>query len=150
MAFGFELNAVQQRDPDEILGFDDYETVSGHGSVYWDTGWHGVAFQIDAGRYLAEDWGATVSLSRRFQNGWEVAGFVTATDAQDEGAVSGARLSIPLQWTSPMATRRTVPVTFRDFTRDDGARLAAGNRLYPIVRDTDAAWLKRNWGAFWQ
>lgn len=153
-AYGIELNYAKQRDPDALLGFGDYETWSGHGSLYWESARNGISAQLDAGRYLAGDWGATVTLGRRFSNGWEVAGYVTKTDADtsaSDGAFDkGIRLTIPLQWTTPFATRRAVTVPFSDFTRDDGARLNIGNRLYPILRDSDEKRLGDNWEAFWQ
>lgn len=36
-AFGFDVNYVKQRDPYKDLGFDDYDVLTGHASVYWDT-----------------------------------------------------------------------------------------------------------------
>ena len=71
---GGEINYVQQRDYDQMFSFRNYDVVTGHASVYWDTGWYGIGSQVDAGRYLAGDWGATLSLKRRFANGWEFAG----------------------------------------------------------------------------
>jgi len=155
LAYGLEMNYAAQRDPDSFAGFTDYDTISGHGSVYWDTGWNGVTAQLDFGRYLAGDWGSTLTVARRFDNGWEVAGFATATDA-DLGASDastldkGVRLTIPLQWSLPFATRRKTTVAFQDFTRDDGARLDLRNRLYPTLRVGDKAALAANWEAFWQ
>lgn len=155
VAYGLELNWARQREPDTLLGFNGYDAVTGHASIYWETPWDGVLAQVDAGRYLAGDWGATVTLTRRFLNGWEVAGYVTATDGDTTGLRSGEfdqglRLTIPLQWTYPAATRRTLTVPFQTLGRDDGARLEVENRLYPLVRNVDKARLGENWGAFWQ
>ena len=68
---GADLNWVAQRDYDDPFGFDyyDYDVVTGHASLYWDTGYYGLEAQIDAGRYLAGDWGSTFTLTRRFPNG---------------------------------------------------------------------------------
>ena len=155
LGLGLEVNYVQQRDPGSFAGLNGYETTTGHASLYWDTGWHGVHAQLDAGRYLAGDWGATVTLSRRFENGWEVAGYVTETDGDSSGSSSGSfdkgiRLTIPLGWTLPQATRRKLNVPFSDLARDDGARLDVSNRLYPMVRDVDGNRLGDNWASFWQ
>jgi len=110
---------------------------------------------LDAGRYLAGDWGATVTLSRRFENGWEVAGYVTETNADTSGSTTGSfdkgvRLTIPLGWTVPYPTRQTLTVPFSDLARDDGARLDISNRLYPLVRSVDRNRLGENWASFWQ
>ena len=155
ISYGLEVNYVQQRDPNSLLGVNGYDVVTGHGSIYWDTGWNGVFAQVDAGRYLAGDWGATVTLSRRFENGWEVAGYVTETSADTSGSTSGSfdkgvRLTIPLGWTVPFPTRRTLTVPFSDLARDDGARLDISNRLYPMVRAVDRNRLGENWASFWQ
>ena len=62
---GVELNYVWQRDFYSPFGFGyyDYDVVTGHASLYWDTGWYGVEAQLAAGRYLAGDWGGTLFLS---------------------------------------------------------------------------------------
>ncbi len=155
LAYGLEINYAHQRDPGSLLGFNGYDTVTGHGSIYWDTGWNGIYAQLDAGRYLAGDWGATVTVSRRFENGWEVAGYVTDTNADTSASTSGSfdkgvRLTIPLGWTVPFPTRRKLTVPFSDLARDDGARLDVSNRLYPLVRDVDRNRLGDNWASFWQ
>ena len=155
ISYGLELNYALQRDPDSLLGFDDYDVLSGHGSIYWDTGWNGVFAQLDAGRYLAGDWGATLTVSRRFENGWEIAGYLTDTDANTSGSTTGnfdkgVRLTVPLAWTVPFPTRRRLVVPFRDLARDDGARIDISNRLYPMVREVDRNRLGENWAAFWQ
>ena len=152
---GAELNWVRQRDYDMMFEFLDYDVVTGHASVYWDTGWNDYEVQVDAGRYLAGDWGATFSLSRRFANGWEVGGFFTLTDVPfdefGEGSFDkGLRLSVPLRWGLPYETRTTFDSTIRPLTRDGGARLAVSRRLFPIVRDLDRADLREDWGHFWR
>lgn len=155
LAYGLELNWAQQRDPGSALGFGDYDAVTGFGSLYWDTGWQGMHAQIDAGKYLAGDWGATVTLSRRFENGWEVAGYATATDGDTSGLQSGdfdhgVRLTVPLQWSWPAPTRRKITVPFRTLGRDAGARLDLEDRLYPMLRDTDKGRMRETWSSFWQ
>lgn len=154
-AFGAELNYVQQRDFDGLLGFRDYDVVTGHASVYWDTGWHGVRAQVDAGRYLAGDYGATFSLTRTFANGWEIGGFFTLTDVPfdeyGEGSFDkGLRLTIPFGWGLPYETRSQISTTLKPLTRDGGQRLIVENRLYDSVREGDAQGLRDDWSAFWK
>ncbi|MGM0586542.1 MAG: YjbH domain-containing protein, partial [Pseudomonadota bacterium] len=152
---GAEVNWSKQRDYDMRFGFRDYEVVTGHASLYWDTGWHGMEAQVDAGRYLAGDWGATFSLTRRFANGWEVGGFFTLTDVPfdeyGEGSFDkGIRLTIPFRWGLPFETRERFTTTIRPLTRDGGQRLSAPNRLYPIVQEMDRGDLREDWGNFWR
>ncbi|MDF2235531.1 YjbH domain-containing protein [Albimonas sp. CAU 1670] len=152
---GLEVNYVAQRDFDMLFGFQDYDVVTGHASVYWDTGWHGMEVQIDAGRYLAGDWGGTFTLTRRFANGWEIGGFFTLTDVPfdeyGEGSFDkGIRLTIPFAWGLPYETRSRLDMNIRPLTRDGGARLSVANRLYPIVQEVDRGDLRADWGHFWR
>ena len=48
---------MRQRDFDSGFEFLDYEVTTGHASLYWDMG-RGYEGRVDAGRYLAGDWGA--------------------------------------------------------------------------------------------
>ncbi len=152
---GAELAYVKQRDFDSLLGFQDYETVTGFASLYWNTGWNDLEAQVDVGRYLAGDWGTTFKLSRRFTNGWEVAAFMTLTDVSfadfGEGNFSkGITLRIPFEWTLPFESRSATTIAFGGYGNDGGARLNVANRLYPAIRGTDTTDLYETWGAYWQ
>lgn len=154
---GADLNWVAQRDYDDPFGFDyyDYNTVTGHASLYWDTGYYGLEAQIDAGRYLAGDWGSTFTLTRRFPNGWAVGAYFTLTDVTEddfgEGSFDkGVSLEIPFRWTVPFETRANNTIALTSVSRDGGAQLTQSNALYPIIRNYDRNRLERNWGSFWQ
>ena len=152
---GGEINYVQQRDFDQLFSFQNYDIITGHASIYWDTGWYGMSSQVDAGRYLAGDYGATLTLKRRFANGWEFGGFFTLTDVPfdefGEGSFDkGLFLSIPFNWFLPYESRSRFSTVLRPLTRDGGQRVEVSNRLYPIVEDMDRAGLRDNWGAFWE
>jgi hypothetical protein len=152
---GAELNWVQQRDFDQLFGFRDYNIVTGHASLYWDTGWNGVSAQIDAGRYLAGDWGGTFTLKRRFSNGWELGGFATFTNVPfsefGEGSFDkGIIVTIPIDWALPMATKAKYSAVIRPLTRDGGQRLSIANRLYPTVESTRRDELRSSWQTFWK
>ena len=152
---GAELAYVKQRDFQDMFGFQDYETLTGHASLYWNTGWNGLEAQVDVGRYLAGDWGTTLSLSRRFTNGWEVSAFMTLTDVSfddfgDGNFSKGISLRIPFEWTLPFESRSATTVSFGGYGNDGGARLNVSNRLYPMVRGNDTTDLYETWGAYWQ
>lgn len=152
---GGEINYVQQRDYDQLFGLRDYDVVTGHASFYWDTGWYGISTQVDAGRYLAGDYGATLTLKRRFANGWEFGGFFTLTDVPfsefGEGSFDkGIFLTIPFNWFLPYESRSEFSTVLRPLTRDGGQRVNVANRLYPIVEDMDRAGLRDTWGSFWK
>jgi hypothetical protein len=154
---GLDLNYVAQRDRDSPFGFGeyDYQVATGQASLYWDTGFYGLEAEVDAGRYLAGDWGGSFRLTRRFPNGWAVGAYFTLTDvtSEDFGEGSfdkGITLEIPFSWTVPFETRAANDITLTSLSRDGGARLNISNRLYPIVRDYDRGHLEQNWGSFWQ
>ena len=152
---GAELAYVKQRDFDAMLGFQDYETLTGHASLYWNTGWNDLEAQVDVGRYLAGDWGTTLSLSRRFTNGWEVSAYMTLTEVSFDDFGSGnfdkgISLRIPFDWTLPFESRSATTVALGGYGNDAGARLNVANRLYPTIRGNDTTDLFETWGAYWQ
>lgn len=154
LALGLEVNYAQKRDYDVLLGLQDYNIVTGHASAYYDfgNGFHG---QVDAGRYLAGDWGTTFTLKREFNSGIRVGGFFTLTDVPfnefGEGSFDkGIMIEIPLNWVTGQPTRNRLGTTIRPLTRDGGARLDVSNRLYEFIRDARAQELKDGWGRFYR
>lgn len=150
LALGAELNYARQRDFDMLLGFQGYDVLTGHGSVYYDLG-NGFTTQLDVGRYLAGDWGATFSLAREFNNGFKIGGFFTLTDVPfsqfGEGSFDrGITLEIPISWFTGRSSRRVFRQVIRPLQRDGGARLNVSNRLYDATRDYRAQRLSAGWG----
>jgi hypothetical protein len=153
-ALGAELNYVVQRDFDKRLGFQDYETATGHVSAYYAfaNGFHG---QIDLGRYLAGDWGGTFGLDREFQNGWRVGAYFTLTNMPfeefGEGSFDkGIRVTIPTDFILGQPNRASVASELQSLNRDGGARLDVNGRLYEIVRDGHYSDMATSWGRFWR
>ncbi|MGC8201389.1 YjbH domain-containing protein [Aliiroseovarius sp. PTFE2010] len=154
LAFGLEVNYARQRNFDLGFGFQDYDVVTGHASAYYDFK-NGFLAQIDMGRYLAGDWGATFSLDREFNNGVRIGAFFTLTDVPfdefGEGAFDkGIRISLPLSWLSGRPSQQGFGTVIRPVTRDGGARLDVANRLYEITRGYHRPVLERQWGRFWR
>jgi hypothetical protein len=154
LALGAEVNWAKQRDFDQGFGFRNYSVATGHVSAYYDFG-GGYLGQVDVGRYLAGDWGATVSLDREFANGWRVGAFATLTDVPfstfGEGSFDkGIRLTIPLSGVAPVDSRLKSTVTLRPVQRDGGARLEVDGRLYESVRDYHTRSLDTQWGRVWR
>lgn len=154
LALGVEANYVKQRDYDGALGFLDYSVATGHVSAYYafGGGYHG---QLDVGRYLAGDVGATVTLTREFTNGWKVGGFFTITDvsAEEFGEGSfdkGINLTIPIGWFLGEPDKRSVSTTIRPIQRDGGARLQVPGRLYEQVRSGHRNSLEDQWSRVWE
>ncbi len=161
LAFGAEINYVMPRDFNQLFGTRSRRTTSGvipefngHISTYYDfgNGFHG---QVDGGRYLAGDWGATISLDREFANGWRVGAFATKTDVSagnfGEGSFDkGIRITIPLSWMIAKPTRQSTSLTIRPLTRDGGQRLNVNGRLYETVRSGHQPEIEKSWGKFWR
>jgi len=156
LGIGAEVNYVQQREFDGGFGLRDYDVWTGHVSAYYDFG-NGFQGQLDVGRYLAGDEGATIALDREFDNGWRVGAFATFTDvsAEDFGEGSfdkGIRLEIPLSWFTGQPSRTTYEGVIRPLTRDGGARLEVDGRLYDRVKDSHSGSIgtQGSGGRFWR
>ena len=150
LAFGAEANYVAQREFDQGFGFQDYRVATGHVSAYYDFG-RGYLAQVDVGRYLAGDVGATIALDREFANGWKIGAFATFTNvsAADFGEGSfdkGIRITVPLAWITGQPTRRNYVSVIRPLTRDGGARLQVDGRLYDVVRSYHSNGIDPQWG----
>ncbi|WP_054005192.1 YjbH domain-containing protein [Cypionkella psychrotolerans] len=153
-ALGIEVNYVKQRDFDQLFGFQDYSIVTGHVSGYYSFG-GGYHAQLDVGRYLAGDYGATLSLDREFANGIKVGAFATLTDVPfdtfGEGSFDkGIRIDMPLAFLSGRPTQKVSRMVLRPLLRDGGARVDVENRLYDTVRKYQETDLDAAWGRFWR
>ncbi len=154
LAFGVEANYVRQRDFEQGFGFQDYEVLTGHLSSYFDAD-NGFTYQVDAGRYLAGDWGATLSINREFDNGIRIGAFATLTDVSfddfGEGSFDkGIRFEVPLSVLTGSPITRKIARTIRPVQRDGGARLEVQGRLYEGVRELHQPELQSEWGRFWR
>lgn len=154
LALGAEINHVAQRDYDQLFGFQDYQVTMGHLSAYYSfgNGFHG---QLDVGRYLAGDYGATIALDREFENGWRLGAYATFTDisADDFGEGSfdkGIRVTVPVDWFLGTPNKSTYSNTLRSLSRDGGSQLEVQGRLYETVRDGHRPDLEKRWGRFWR
>ncbi len=155
-ALGVEVNYARQRDFDQGLGFRNYDIVTGHVSGYYTFGREmNYAAQVDVGRYLAGDYGATLTLERTFANGWRVGAFATLTDVPfeefGEGSFDkGIKLEIPVNWFLGQPSRTANGSVIRPLSRDGGARINVDGRLYETLRDYQETGIDAQWGRFWK
>ena len=126
----------------------------GHISAYYDAG-RMFEIEINAGRYLAGDWGVTTTISRKFGSGWEVGGYATLTDVPfhvfGEGSFDKAiYFTVPIDWiiSSPNKTKRRL--TLRPITRDGGANLSSARQLYRQIERSQTADFQREFGRLWK
>ncbi|MXU65062.1 YjbH domain-containing protein [Oceanomicrobium pacificus] len=153
-AYGVEVNYVRQRDFDGGFGLQDYGVWTGHASGYFDMG-GGYEMQLDLGRYLAGDWGGTLSVSRRFTSGWRVGAFATLTDVPfddfGEGSFDkGIFIEAPFSRLSGEPSRDTFAALIRPVSRDGGARLRVRNRLNDVVQGYREPDLRNSWPRYWR
>jgi hypothetical protein len=138
-ALGADLAWVKSRDYDQGFGFRNYETWTGHVSLYLDLPYRDLYAVLRAGRYLARDWGVTLELGRRFDSGIEIGGFATFTTASFEAFGEGSfdkgiYLRVPFDlFGTPTPSRGTV--TVRPLIRDGGQRLAVERPLWEVTRE---------------
>ncbi len=128
LAFGASLAYAKQRDYDRSFNHLDYSTVTGFVSAYWATPFYNYDVAVHAGRYLAEDVGATFEVRRTFANGWMVGAFATLTDvsAEDFGEGSfdkGFFFKIPFSLDGSRNSRNSFSTRMRVIQRDGGQRL---------------------------
>ena len=154
LGLGLEANYVRQRAFNQRLGFQDYDVLTGHASAYLELP-KNYLLQVDAGRYLAGDIGATVALERTFSNGWRFGGFFTLTDvsAEDFGEGSfdkGIRVTIPLGWLVGKTSRSAYGLTIRPVQRDGGQRVHVPGRLYGEIRRAHTHSLQAQTARIWE
>jgi hypothetical protein len=140
-ALGVDVNRVRQRSFDQLLGFDQagsqtgYQVTTGHATAYWDTGWQSTHVRLSAGRYLAGDVGATLDLSRTFDNGVRVGFWATKTNVSAEKFGEGSfdkgfYLRIPFDVMTTTRSGNTANLVYSPLTRDGGARLNRDFSIY--------------------
>ena len=138
LAFGMDANYVRQRGFAQDVSFRDYDVVTGHAAVYWDTGWNDVRVTLKAGQYLAGDVGATLDVSRTFSNGTAMGAWITQTNVSaeqfGEGSFDkGLYLRVPLDVILPMSSASIGSLVWDPLTRDGGAML---NRQFTLFNFT--------------
>jgi hypothetical protein len=146
LVVGADLYEVWQRDFDRLIRFQSYHVLTGHLNLYYESPWHGVNFNLHAGRYLAGDYGATLEVTRRFDSGVEIGAFATFTNVPfkkfGEGSFDkGVIVRIPLEWALPIHSQSAYSLVLRPLQRDGGQRLDNDDSLYEET-------LRTGYGAF--
>ncbi|HEY3777686.1 MAG TPA: YjbH domain-containing protein [Rhizomicrobium sp.] len=141
-ALGATLYDVWQRGFDRLFDLQPYHVFTGHVSLYYQSPWYGLDFQVDAGRYLAGDTGATFTITRRFSTGVEIGAFATFTNVPfsqfGEGSFDkGFIIRIPMDFMVPLDSQSDFDMNLRPVTRDGGQMLEPEQVLYDALRRTD-------------
>jgi hypothetical protein len=141
LAFGFDINYVQQRSYESDVDFFDYKVLTGHANLYWKPSFlpdTQVTFNI--GQYLAEDRGVTVDLAKRFDSGIVVGAYAAFTNvsAEEYGEGSftkGFYLSIPFDLFSLTPAKGHGRLPWVPIARDGGQALVRPIQLYNVTSE---------------
>lgn len=143
-ALGIDINQVQQRSFEQYFGFGNagtqtgYRVLTGHTTAYWDTGWQSTQVKLSVGRYLARDIGATLDISRSFNNGVAVGAWATKTNLSaaqfGEGSFDkGIYLRIPFDVMTTSLSGGAANLVWNPLMRDGGAKLSRSSPLYNMT-----------------
>ena len=138
-ALGADLYEVKQRAFNRLFGFRSYNQTTGHVTLYYDSPWYDLDFQLRAGQYLAGDRGVTFQVSRRFSTGVEIGAFATKTNVSSiqfgEGSFDkGIFIHIPLTWVLPIHSQTSLNELLRPVQRDGGQVLNGDATLFESTR----------------
>ena len=132
--FGLDVAQVQKRGTDARFKLKDEHFNTYLTSIYYDlqNDW---IIKVDGGKYLAGDFGSTISIKRTFNNGWEIGAYATLTDVPfskfGEGSFDkGITIKAPLNWFSGKKSRSYSSATIRPITGDGGAKLHLSKEKY--------------------
>ena len=154
IGIGFDMHRVRKRDYDMRFDLRKYTTTVGHISLYYDAGGM-FDVELNAGRFLAGDWGLTTTISREFGSGWKIGGYATLTDVPFETFGEGSFdkaifVSIPIDWITSKPSQTQRILTLRPITRDGGANLSSARQLNRQVENFQNAAFKREFGRMWK
>ncbi|WP_165310706.1 YjbH domain-containing protein [Vibrio ziniensis] len=166
-AIGIDANYVKQRDPDTVLGLykderhydsetDRYYsiqdgTVTGHATLYWQPQlwdkFDNTLLKLSAGRYLTDDIGMTIDVSKQFSSGVIAGAFATKTNlsAEEYGEGSftkGFYVSIPLDLMTIRPSQERATISWLPIQRDGGQMLSRKYSLYDMT-DARSPWFTR-------
>ncbi|MCZ8017045.1 MAG: YjbH domain-containing protein [Limnobacter sp.] len=147
VAFGVDVNSVRQRSFEQDFGLRDYQVNTGHATLYWDTGFEDILVKTSVGQYLAGDKGATMDLSRVFENGVKMGAFFTRTNVSaaqfGEGSFDkGVYVTLPFDAFFTQSVAGTANLVFNPLTRDGGAKLSRSVELYDFTQARDPRLLR--------
>ncbi len=149
--FGMDIAQVQKRDTDGRFKLKNEHFNTYLASIYYDlpNDW---IIKVDGGKYLAGDFGSTISIKRTFNNGWEFGAYATLTDVPfntwGEGSFDkGITIKTPVSWFTGKKSRSYANTIIKPLTGDGGAKLhlSEENYLYYKVSEYSYKNILDNW-----
>ncbi|PJB70011.1 MAG: hypothetical protein CO093_09005 [Alphaproteobacteria bacterium CG_4_9_14_3_um_filter_47_13] len=151
---GAESYQVFKRDPYSLFntGLNGDHLLTGHLQAWYEFPDHSLTLQARVGRYLAEDTGGTLALSRQFDNGTKLEAFATVTSRADFDVFgstthlySGLKLSLPLGNIRYIPQGSQILMTAAPLGRDAGQSLDSPIKLYDISEQLSYRHISRTW-----
>ncbi len=148
---GLDLAQVQKRETNGNFQIKDEHFNTYLASIYYDLPNNWVV-KLDAGKYLAGDFGSTISIRRTFNNGWEFGGYATLTDVPfatyGEGSFDkGLTIKAPINWFTGRKSKSVMNAIIQPITGDGGVKLNLSREkyLYNVVSEYDRKNISDNW-----
>lgn len=156
-ALGAEAWYLGKRAPESTLALKLRDTntsiVSGHANLYYDMPepWD-ATLKLRLGRYLGSDWGGSLAVEKRFDNGVRMEAFATITQEQDLGpygeklgAYAGLRAHVPLGGLPHAPAGSEVKLTAAPLGRNFGQALDKPVDIYELTRPLTLNQMARQW-----
>mgnify|MGYP001386099380 FL=1 len=152
-AISLELNKIKQREFDQKFSFRDYETNTHHINIAYYNHTSNILAKWSYGKYLAQDVGYTLDISRRMPSGWKAGIFFSRTNvsAEDFGEGSfdkGFYFNFPLSYFSKNYSKSVNGFRLRTMTRDGGQKLDLRNRLIDSFYGSSEVEIMENWNNY--
>tara|TARA_R110002124_G_scaffold129483_1_gene290790 strand:+ start:87287 stop:89407 length:2121 start_codon:yes stop_codon:yes gene_type:complete len=154
-AIGAELYDVIKRNPFTAgaSGFDiGSDTITGHINAYYEVPNSNSTISLSAGRYLAKDYGASLSFAKIFKNGASFNTFITASQKQDKDIFGGTthtygglNLTLPLGSLSYLPQGSALALKTAPLGRNSAQRLELPFNLYKETEQLSRRHLIQNW-----
>jgi len=153
-AIGVEAWKVYQRNYDQMFGMRDYQTTTGHLSLYYHEPKTNILFRMKGGKFLARDSGISFEFTREFYSGFRLSAFVTLTDISKEEFGEGSfdkgfSFWIPLEIFSNSYNSRNFGWGLKPMTRDGGATLSHGHNLWGVAHKSNKHSFNRHLADFY-
>lgn len=153
-AFGAEAWEALRRDPATPLGsgLNGDHVMTGFLKAYYEIPSTDLTLGIKAGRYLGEDWGGTLSLTKLMTNGVKFEAFATATNVSDVDVLgqpthiySGIRIVLPLGNFKYVPNGTEIRTTIAPLGRNEGQSLDSPLPLYDLTYPMSYRAMSQNW-----
>lgn len=154
-AAGAELWHAYKRDPYTVMTLGlipDKGRTTGHVNLWYEAPWENLTFHARIGRYLAGDFGATLSVQRQIRNGAKLEGFLTATNQTDRDIFGGnthlyggLRLSLPMGNFKYLPEGSEIRAATLPFARRAGQTLENPIPLYDLTDPLSYRRLSQSW-----